>query len=281
MKSLIAFWNKDVINKLIVLVLFALAAGSVVVGVLILRVSRETPIMEAISGMLPAMPTPTFDIKNYLTPNANITPAPTRTPEPVLAVPTFTPFELVIPTEQPPMELPTTAVGLPSPTVEVPTVAQEPPTSAADASPSLSGEAACIPANPQVIGRVLEVLDGNTVRALLKDTGLVYTVRYIGIEAPKDKNFGDLAKNKNGGLVYGQGREVTFIMDSVNKDDRGRLLRYALINGTFVNAELIRQGLGLAVETPGITSCSQTFKQAEDAAISAASGLWAVPTPKP
>jgi endonuclease YncB( thermonuclease family) len=144
----------------------------------------------------------------------------------------------------------------------------------------MSGEAACIPStNAQTTGRVLEVLDGNTVRALLKNTGLVYTVRYIGIAAPKGSTFSESAKAKNSELVYGQGKELTFIMDSVDKDDRGRLLRYVLSGGTFVNAELLRLGLGSVEETPGLTACSQIFKQAEQAAKDIKAGMWISTSP--
>jgi endonuclease YncB( thermonuclease family) len=193
----------------------------------------------------PQFPTPTFylpEISASIAPVASLTSTPAlETPTPLVS-PTFT-FQL---TE----------------TVEL----LEPASSA------------CIPAGERRTGKVVEVLDGNTVRVLLDKDGLVYVIRYIGISAPEDKLFVELARQKNIEIVYGQ--EVILAPDQVDKDDRGRLLRYVLTENTFVNLEMVQQGFGMASDIPSESACAQAFKQAEQAARSALSGVWS-PTVTP
>lgn len=260
MKSLIEFWKKDIINKLIVLVSLALAIGVVGVVIVAFTMLGGGSFMDVFTGILPAKATPTFDVNSFLTPRT-VTPSPyTATPRPTIAVVlTDTP---TLPTED-----------QPSPTLEA--LATLGPA----ASPTQAGPVglACIPGNPRKTGHVVEVLDGNTIRALID--GLVYVVRYIGVSAPDQPAFVNAAKVYNQQLVYG--REITLIPDVSPKDDRGRLLYYVMVGDKFVNLEMIRQGLGLAVDLPPDSACAATFQDAQKSAMSELLGMWSVPANTP
>ena len=237
MKSLLDFWKKDIINKLIVIVLLGLAVAVFAFGWLIFNMPQGRSLTEAFADFLPQQSTPTFDINSYLTPGADI-PAFTTATLDIVAPPTSTvlPFTPTVELSAPTLEL------LPSPTLEIPTQTFQPPTQI------VSSGLDCIQNNARETGKVLEVLDGNTVRALFKDNGLVYVVRYIGVVAPVDKKYSVLANQKNTELVYG--KEIILIKDVNNKDDRGKLLRYVLVGDTFVNFEMIQQGLATALDVP-------------------------------
>lgn len=109
--------------------------------------------------------------------------------------------------------------------------------------------------------------------------GLVYVVRYIGVELPQDDAYAMDAYLANSEFVFR--KDVILIGDRMYKDSGGRLLRYVLAGDTFVNVELLQKGLGKAVDAPPNSSCSQIFKAAEESAIQSAQGMWAVPTPSP
>ena len=85
------------------------------------------------------------------------------------------------------------------------------------------------------------VVDGDTIRVELGD-GERATVRYIGIDCPEaDQPFGDEATAANRLLVEGQ--KLLLERDVSETDRYGRLLRYVyLVDGTFVNGELVKGG---------------------------------------
>jgi len=142
-------------------------------------------------------------------------------------------------------------------------------------------DSTCIPKNGESrIGKAIEVMDGNTVRVLMQDNGLIYYVRYIGVEVPTDPAYGLLAEQKNIELVYM--KEITLLTDTTPKDDRGRLLYYVIAGDTFINLEMIKQGLGSALDVPPNSSCAQSFSNGEQAARTSQLGIWSVisiPTP--
>jgi endonuclease YncB( thermonuclease family) len=267
MKSFLVFWKKDIINKLIVIVLMGLVGAVFAFGWLIFNMPQGRSLTEAFADFLPEQATPTFDVNSYLTPDANVPAFTTATLDiAALSTPTVLPFT-------PTVELPTPTLEiLSTPTLEIPT--QPLPTS----TQFVSNTSACISDNLHQTGKVVEVLDGNTVRVLLKDNGLVYVVRYIGVVAPVDKNYSAQAEEKNTEIVYG--KEITLIKDVNDKDDRGRLLRYVLVGDTFVNFEMIQAGLGTALDVPPDSACAQTFKQSEQSAVSSTLGVWS-PTATP
>jgi len=93
---------------------------------------------------------------------------------------------------------------------------------------------------PPGVAKVTQVIDGDTI---VIEGG--YHVRYIGIDAPeKDESYYLEAKQANEELV--EGKKVRLEKDISNKDKYGRLLRYVYVDGTFVNAEMVRQGYACA-----------------------------------
>jgi len=93
---------------------------------------------------------------------------------------------------------------------------------------------------PPGVAKVTQVIDGDTI---VIEGG--YHVRYIGIDAPeKDESYYLEAKQANEELV--EGKKVRLGKDISNKDKYGRLLRYVYVDGTFVNAEMVRQGYACA-----------------------------------
>jgi len=146
---------------------------------------------------------------------------------------------------------------------------------AASMTPSSFPLAPCIPGNARQTGKVLDVLDGNTIKVYMEDK--VYFVRYIGIQVPKygevQELYGQAAMLKNSSLVFG--KEVSLIKDVSDKDSAGRLLRYILVGDTFVNLELLKAGFATAVGVPPDTACVQAFQDAEQSARQAQVGRWA------
>jgi len=138
--------------------------------------------------------------------------------------------------------------------------------------------ASCIPAASPLAARVVEIIDGNTIKVLLSD-GLVYVVRYLGVDSPKAEANAFQAYLANSELVFQ--KDVTLISDDMDKDPAGRLLRYVLAGDTFVNLKLLEVGQGLVTSQPGAYSCAEAFMAAERSAAQSARGMWAAPTPVP
>jgi len=259
MKKFILFWNKDIINKLIVLVSIMLAAGVFAFIFMIFNMPEGKSLSEAVSAIIP-LPS-TSDPDSILT----------TTPE---ATNTALPFNVT----QPPTEGAIIVQPTISPVLVIPTLAPEQftPTPLASETPVVSLNADCIPGNTPQPGKAVSVIDGNTIKALID--GLVYVVRYIGISSPEDVSAGEQARLENARLVFG--KEIVLISDQSDKDASGRLLRYVMVDDTFVNLELIRLGLGSALDVPPDSACAQTFKLAEQSAANIAIDN-STPTPIP
>ena len=130
--------------------------------------------------------------------------------------------------------------------------------------------AALVPAGEQAL--VVRVIDGDTIEVEI--AGQNYRVRYIGMDTPER---GDLffqeATDANALLVAGQ--TVTMVKDVSETDRYGRLLRYVyLADGTFVNAELVRQGYALVATYPPDVAHQELFVTLQQEAREAAVGLW-------
>jgi micrococcal nuclease len=101
--------------------------------------------------------------------------------------------------------------------------------------------------NAQDVVRVERVIDGDTV---LLTNG--ERVRLIGVDTPETKHpqkpverFGKEAYLFTKRMV--EGKEVKLEYDQQKRDRYGRLLAYVyLMDGTFLNAEIIKQGYGFA-----------------------------------
>jgi endonuclease YncB( thermonuclease family) len=147
-------------------------------------------------------------------------------------------------------------------------------------------EAACIPADLPQTGRVVEVLDGDTVRVLMDRDGRVYSVHYLGVEAPRLSGESDiqgrLAMARNTELIFG--KPAVLVRDINDADSSGTLLRYVMVGDVFVNQALIQDGLAkVGMDSPD-TACLQTFLAAQQEAQSEARGIWgggAAPTRLP
>lgn len=139
--------------------------------------------------------------------------------------------------------------------------------------------ASCIPDNPPQTGKVVEVVDGDTIRVLLDENGLVYSVRYIGMDTPENTSqveyFGAEAEAKNLELVYG--KKATLIKDVSETDQYGRLLRYVIVDNLFINYELVAQGYANTASYPPDIACIPIFQEAEQKASASKLGLWGAP----
>ena len=101
-------------------------------------------------------------------------------------------------------------------------------------------------------------------------------MRYIGIDTPEMypavEAFGIEAWQANRELV--EGKQVRLEKDVSETDKYGRLLRYVWVDGTLVNAELVKQGLAHAKDYPPDTRYREHLEQLEAEAKGAGRGMW-------
>ncbi len=116
---------------------------------------------------------------------------------------------------------------------------------------------------------VVRVIDGDTIEL---DNG--QRVRYLGIDTPEvGESYALEATERNRELV--EGLVVELQAGSRDKDEYDRLLRYVYVNGTFVNAELVAEGLATAYIFDPDDRYSQVLVQLEQYAKMRQIGLWA------
>ena len=122
------------------------------------------------------------------------------------------------------------------------------------------------------LAEVTHVFDGDTIEVELD--GRAYRLRYIGVDTPeRDEPYYQAAFDFNRDLVAGQ--TVTLVRDVSETDQYGRLLRYVyLSDGTFVNAAIIRQGMGRLVTFPPDVAQTENLKGLQAEARQAGAGLW-------
>lgn len=120
--------------------------------------------------------------------------------------------------------------------------------------PPLPDDANCTPDNsPRVMAVVTDVWSGDSIQVNIN--GQSFEVRYIGIDA------GDLPSDTNRQLV--EGKNVLLITDTTDVDEHGRLIRYVIADGVFVNLELLRRNAAyLSFEAPDL-ACEQVFTEAQ------------------
>ncbi len=145
---------------------------------------------------------------------------------------------------------------------------------------------ACIPRNTQQdLAVVLRVIDGDTILAIIN--GEVKTIKYIGIDTPALATASQTAArmaaqayNLNKFLV--EGRVVVLVKDVSDTDAAGNLLRYVLVDDLFVNYNLVKQGLAVALAVPPDVTCRATLEAAQLEAMNKKVGLWQqTPTASP
>jgi micrococcal nuclease len=134
--------------------------------------------------------------------------------------------------------------------------------------------------HPAIEGQVVRVISGDSIA--LKAGKRVEEVQYIGVQAPRMRMAGEGEPDHsqkafllNAELVGGKIVHLEF--DILPRDAAGKLLAYVfLLNGTFVNAELLLYGYGRAVYTPPNGMYRILFERLENQARSIGRGIWRV-----
>lgn len=126
-------------------------------------------------------------------------------------------------------------------------------------------------ASPGPSAEVVSVTDGDTLR--VEVDGREEPLRLIGIDAPeRGACFAVEATAALRELV--EGERVVLESDASDRDRYDRLLRYVHIDGTHVNAALVRGGFAVAKRYPPDTARAAELEVAEEAARSEGAGLW-------
>lgn len=219
-----------------------------------------------------AVAIPIITVRAYLPPPGSVDAPPVAVAPATIAVqtvvaelvapplPSPTPFTVIVPTAT----LVPTSTAVPT---ETATAILLPPT------PALPEIGACAAFNERVPARVVEVMDGSTIKVEMG--GQNYTLKYIGLEIPQpgDPNWTG-ASNFNASLVKDQ--VVTLVKDISEIDSLGQLLRYVFVGEAFVNYELLRQGYATASSYPPDTACDFTFQAGQLEAQANNAGIWAM-----
>ena len=125
------------------------------------------------------------------------------------------------------------------------------------------------------------VIDGDTI--IVNIDGKEERVRLIGVDTPETVHpskpveyFGKEASEFTKRMV--EGKRVRLEFDWQRRDKYGRLLAYIYLeDGTFLNAEIIKQGYGFAY-TRFPFKYLEEFRQYEREARENGRGLWGLPT---
>lgn len=122
---------------------------------------------------------------------------------------------------------------------------------------------------------VVFVTDGDTITVELD--GREYRLRYIGVDSPeRDEPFYQAAADFNREMVEGQ--TVILVRDVSETDQYGRLLRYVYLeDGTFVNGELIADGLARLVTFPPDVAQTEYLRDLQAQARESGAGMWGRP----
>lgn len=126
---------------------------------------------------------------------------------------------------------------------------------------------------------VVNIEDGDTLTVNMN--GVEERVRFIGVDTPEVRDprkpvqcFGRAASEFTKNLIGNKMVRLEADPENTNRDRYDRLLRYIYLpDGTFVNAEIIRQGYGFAYTNFPFTKKDE-FKELEDQAMDQNLGLW-------
>lgn len=136
------------------------------------------------------------------------------------------------------------------------------------------GFPSCIDRSGGMTAKVVEVVDGDTIR-VLSDDG-VTTVRYIGIDTPEVTKYqtklGLQAQQRNLDLVLQ--RSVTMYPDLTTVDGYGRHLRHVFVGDVWVNQQMVLEGLAEEEPYEPDTHCRWELAKAELVAKQARFGIW-------
>jgi endonuclease YncB( thermonuclease family) len=182
--------------------------------------------------------------------------------------PTWTPTRTIVrPTPAAPAPVLTATVG---PAEQSPEASQ--PALAPSPSPTLLptptvNPLACLPDDTGETGLVSWVNDGETL--VVDFAGRVKTVQLLGVTAPP------MGKDTLRSLL--ERRVVRLVPDGPDTDEQGRLLRYVqLLDGRFINDDLLRSGTARLNSNIIGRSCMAQFDAAEAFAIDQGLGIWNV-----
>lgn len=128
-----------------------------------------------------------------------------------------------------------------------------------------------ISVSPATLFSVISISDGDTFRANVD--GISEPVRLIGMDTPE---VGDCLSAEATAYLSQliSGRSVRLISDVSDRDQFDRLLRYIMIDGIFVNAALVREGLATAIQYPPDTFMAPILEAAQGEAQAAGRGMW-------
>jgi micrococcal nuclease len=231
-----------------------------------------------VSASLPTQVLPAATLTPSEEPKPTDTEAPTELPE---ATDTAKPTDTPRPSNTPLPSNTPTPTNTATPTSEpVPTNTPNPSNTPAPSSTPIPPTNTATPEGPQPErGSVTNVVAGDTIEVSID--GQIYRVRYIGMDTPENgEPYFQEAANYNSQLVSGQ--TVTLVKDISDTDPFDRLLRYVYLeDGTFVNAELVRQGFALVATYPPDVAHSGTFASLQGEAQAAGRGLWSLPPTEP
>lgn len=127
---------------------------------------------------------------------------------------------------------------------------------------------------------VTKVIDGDTFWA---DDGSEkgIKIRLIGVDAPESRNvfkkvvgyFGKESKQYMTSLIGGKKVRLEYDVDPL--DQYGRILAYVYLqDGTFVNAEIVKQGYAMVMTVPPNVKYAEKFVKLERRARRRNMGLW-------
>lgn len=120
----------------------------------------------------------------------------------------------------------------------------------------------------EIRGKVVAVLDGDTVTVLDDLDNAQFRIRLSGIDAPeKNQAFGTAAKKHLSGLVFGKVVSVRF----KEVDRYGRIVGRIWLDGADVNLRMIRDGMAWHYSYFGKTP---EYAEAERLARAEKRGLW-------
>jgi len=121
---------------------------------------------------------------------------------------------------------------------------------------------------------VKKVLSGESIRLTTKAK-----VRYTGVDAPADGYFFfEECRQANKKLV--DGKQITLEYDKRRKDGNDFLLGYVYAGDVFVNAQLLKNGFGIAYIVPPNEKYRDLFVSLQKDARKNRRGIWAFEVPQ-
>lgn len=138
--------------------------------------------------------------------------------------------------------------------------------------------AGCSSQSPDNVVKVTRAVDGDTIEVTYN--GKEEKVRLIGVDTPETKHptkpvepYGPEASAFTKKTL--EGKKVRLEFDVQERDKYGRLLAYLYLeDGTFFNAELLRQGFAQVLTVPPNVRHADEFVKLQREAREAKRGLW-------